>query len=190
MTWGLQKAAPLLRKHPQIVPGDLRDERNDASEVREGSDEREEAVEGSCNIPGVGGVCKPLHPAPSTAQLCKRMRAKDTCFECLYTQLRDFVVYKECFVPRISDIINSSFSIQLLTSSLNSTTRNTTTHFATIKNHTAMAANSDKSKPYIPLASLAHDGYSREDEATATCFCGAVQLAFVRSPQIHLSTQH
>ncbi|KAJ7152188.1 Mss4-like protein [Mycena crocata] len=41
-----------------------------------------------------------------------------------------------------------------------------------------MAATADKSKPYIPLASLAHDGYSTEDEATATCFCGAVQLAF------------
>lgn len=41
-----------------------------------------------------------------------------------------------------------------------------------------MAA-ADKSKPYIPLAGLADDGYSKEDEATATCFCGAVQLAFV-----------
>jgi hypothetical protein len=39
-------------------------------------------------------------------------------------------------------------------------------------------AASDKSKPYIPLASLATDGWSKEDEATATCFCGAVQLAF------------
>jgi hypothetical protein len=38
------------------VLGDLRDERDDASEVREGSDEGEE---GSCDIPGVGGVCKP-----------------------------------------------------------------------------------------------------------------------------------
>ncbi|KAF1937376.1 hypothetical protein EJ02DRAFT_412506 [Clathrospora elynae] len=36
----------------------------------------------------------------------------------------------------------------------------------------------DKSKPYIPLASTAKDGYSNADEATATCFCGAVQLAF------------
>ena len=39
-----------------------------------------------------------------------------------------------------------------------------------------MAATSDKSKPYIPLPS---DGaYSTDSEATATCFCGAVQLAF------------
>ena len=37
----------------------------------------------------------------------------------------------------------------------------------------------DKSKPYMPLAGGADDGWSKEDEATATCFCGAVQLAFV-----------
>ncbi|KAF2849770.1 hypothetical protein T440DRAFT_533334 [Plenodomus tracheiphilus IPT5] len=36
----------------------------------------------------------------------------------------------------------------------------------------------DRSKPYIPLAGLANDGYSNDDEATATCYCGAVQLAF------------
>lgn len=36
----------------------------------------------------------------------------------------------------------------------------------------------DKSKPYMPLAGGADDGWSKEDEATATCFCGAVQLAF------------
>jgi hypothetical protein len=41
-----------------------------------------------------------------------------------------------------------------------------------------MAATADKSKPYIPLASGASDGWSNEDLATATCFCGAVQLAF------------
>jgi hypothetical protein len=40
----------------------------------------------------------------------------------------------------------------------------------------------DKSKSYIPLAGLALDGWSTEDEATATCFCGAVQLAFVPLP--------
>ncbi|KAJ7366230.1 Mss4-like protein [Mycena albidolilacea] len=40
------------------------------------------------------------------------------------------------------------------------------------------AAHTDKSKPYIPLAGGAHDGYSTEEEATATCFCGAVQLKF------------
>jgi hypothetical protein len=37
----------------------------------------------------------------------------------------------------------------------------------------------DKSKPYFPIAGLANDGWSNENEATATCFCGAVQLAFV-----------
>ncbi|KII86865.1 hypothetical protein PLICRDRAFT_43539 [Plicaturopsis crispa FD-325 SS-3] len=36
----------------------------------------------------------------------------------------------------------------------------------------------NKSEPYIPLAGSATDGWSKEDEATATCFCGAVQLAF------------
>ncbi|KAJ6598890.1 Mss4-like protein [Mycena vulgaris] len=41
-----------------------------------------------------------------------------------------------------------------------------------------MAATADKSKPYIPLASSASDGWSTEEEATATCFCGAVQLSF------------
>ena len=41
-----------------------------------------------------------------------------------------------------------------------------------------MAAAADKSKPYIPLAGCADDGWSKENEATATCFCGTVQLAF------------
>ncbi|KAJ7274896.1 Mss4-like protein, partial [Mycena rebaudengoi] len=38
----------------------------------------------------------------------------------------------------------------------------------------------DKSQPYmyIPLAGGADDGWSKDNEATATCFCGAVQLAF------------
>lgn len=41
-----------------------------------------------------------------------------------------------------------------------------------------MAATADRSKPYIPLSGGASDGWSREGSATATCFCGAVQLAF------------
>lgn len=36
----------------------------------------------------------------------------------------------------------------------------------------------DKSKPYFPLAGCASDGWSNEDSATATCYCGAVQLSF------------
>ncbi|KAF7345655.1 Glutathione-dependent formaldehyde-activating GFA protein [Mycena venus] len=36
----------------------------------------------------------------------------------------------------------------------------------------------DKSKSYFPLAGSASDGWSTEDEATATCFCGTVQLKF------------
>lgn len=42
-----------------------------------------------------------------------------------------------------------------------------------------MAATVDKSKPYFPLAGLANDGWSKDGEASATCFCGTVQLAFV-----------
>ncbi|KAJ5912339.1 hypothetical protein N7504_001222 [Penicillium tannophilum] len=36
----------------------------------------------------------------------------------------------------------------------------------------------DKSTPYIPLAGVSDDGWSKEHQATATCYCGAVQLAF------------
>ncbi|GKU05762.1 glutathione-dependent formaldehyde-activating gfa protein [Fusarium langsethiae] len=36
----------------------------------------------------------------------------------------------------------------------------------------------DKSKPYIPHAGQARDGWSTEDRATATCYCGKVQLSF------------
>lgn len=45
-----------------------------------------------------------------------------------------------------------------------------------------MAAAVDNSKPYIPLAGGADDGWSKDDQATATCYCGAVQLAFVSAP--------
>ncbi|KAJ6571198.1 Mss4-like protein [Mycena capillaripes] len=38
--------------------------------------------------------------------------------------------------------------------------------------------NADKSKPYIPLAGSANDSWSTDKEATATCFCGAVQSKF------------
>lgn len=43
----------------------------------------------------------------------------------------------------------------------------------------APAVATDRTKPYFPLAGQASDGWSKEGEATATCFCGAVQLAFV-----------
>ncbi|KAK4456823.1 hypothetical protein QBC42DRAFT_237712 [Cladorrhinum samala] len=42
-----------------------------------------------------------------------------------------------------------------------------------------MAATAEKSRAYIPLAGGASDGWSTKHEAAATCFCGAVQLAFV-----------
>lgn len=46
-------------------------------------------------------------------------------------------------------------------------------------NYVNMSPSNDKSAPYMPVAGLARDGYSRDGEATATCYCGAVQLAFV-----------
>ena len=51
-----------------------------------------------------------------------------------------------------------------------------------LSHHIAMAATADRSKPFIPLSGIAEDGWSKEDEATATCLCGAVQLVFVSSP--------
>ena len=45
-----------------------------------------------------------------------------------------------------------------------------------------MAASTAQSKPDFPLASVAHDGWSNETSATATCFCGTVQLAFPTEP--------
>ncbi|KAF2712784.1 hypothetical protein K504DRAFT_480336 [Pleomassaria siparia CBS 279.74] len=42
---------------------------------------------------------------------------------------------------------------------------------------TSVAA-ADKSKPYFPLAGSNNDGWSKEDSASASCFCGAVQLGF------------
>ena len=40
-------------------------------------------------------------------------------------------------------------------------------------------AAADKSKPYIGRNSLANDRGYKDGKATATCLCGAVQLAFV-----------
>ncbi|ETN45646.1 uncharacterized protein HMPREF1541_09478 [Cyphellophora europaea CBS 101466] len=41
-----------------------------------------------------------------------------------------------------------------------------------------IARPADKSVPYYPVSSLAGDGWTSDDEATATCYCGSVQLAF------------
>ncbi|KAH7084533.1 Mss4-like protein [Paraphoma chrysanthemicola] len=38
-----------------------------------------------------------------------------------------------------------------------------------------------KDQPYFPLTGVANDGWSTDTEATATCFCGAVQLSFPTS---------
>jgi len=54
---------------------------------------------------------------------------------------------------------------------------NTSARLTAIHNHTRMSSK-DNSKPFIPLSGSATDGWSKEDEATATCFCGAVQLEF------------
>lgn len=50
-----------------------------------------------------------------------------------------------------------------------------------------MAAAANNSKPYIPVAGGADDGWSKNDQATATCYCGAVQLAFVSASSIEPS---
>lgn len=47
---------------------------------------------------------------------------------------------------------------------------------------TMSVRDADKSKPYIPLASGATDGFSYEGKASATCFCGQVQLSLVSLP--------
>jgi hypothetical protein len=75
------------------------------------------------------------------------------------------------------------------------TSRNIKKH-TTLKNHTAprytsnstIMAAADKSKPYFPLAGAANDGWTKEDSATATCFCGAVQLSFPTSAPGLVST--
>jgi hypothetical protein len=41
------------------------------------------------------------------------------------------------------------------------------------------ASKCTSNKPYFPLAGGATDGFSNENNASATCFCGAVQLQFV-----------
>ncbi|RAK73267.1 GFA family protein [Aspergillus fijiensis CBS 313.89] len=42
----------------------------------------------------------------------------------------------------------------------------------------ATTSNSTKTNSYFPLAGARQDGWSNGDRATATCFCGAVQLSF------------
>jgi hypothetical protein len=44
---------------------------------------------------------------------------------------------------------------------------------------TMSTRDANKNVPFIPHNSLKQDGYSKDGEATATCYCGAVQLAFV-----------
>lgn len=39
----------------------------------------------------------------------------------------------------------------------------------------------------FPVVHLSSDGWSTEDEATATCFCGAVQIVFVSLCVLRLS---
>ncbi|KAJ7723708.1 Mss4-like protein [Mycena olivaceomarginata] len=46
----------------------------------------------------------------------------------------------------------------------------------------AAATPADRTESYFPLAGGDNDGWSNEEEATATCFCGAVQLKFVTNP--------
>ncbi|OLN95529.1 hypothetical protein CCHL11_05149 [Colletotrichum chlorophyti] len=41
-----------------------------------------------------------------------------------------------------------------------------------------MASKISDQRPRFPVSSVTNDGWCTEDEATATCLCGAVQLAF------------
>jgi len=41
------------------------------------------------------------------------------------------------------------------------------------------ATDTKPSDSFFPLAGLAQDGWSNDKEATSTCLCGSVQLAFV-----------
>lgn len=41
----------------------------------------------------------------------------------------------------------------------------------------------DGTRSFFPQAGLAQDGWSTKEEATATCYCGTVQLSFVSSPR-------
>lgn len=71
-----------------------------------------------------------------------------------------------------------------LRNSINPQLDNTINYCDFSNNIDTMAARADKSTPYFPLSGGANDGYSKDGEATATCFCGAVQLAFVSLPPI------
>jgi hypothetical protein len=51
-----------------------------------------------------------------------------------------------------------------------------------------MADAADKVKEHFPLAGRALDGWSKDDLATATCYCGAVLLAFLTKGPGLLST--
>ncbi|KAF2737935.1 hypothetical protein EJ04DRAFT_460223 [Polyplosphaeria fusca] len=53
-------------------------------------------------------------------------------------------------------------------------------------------AEADKSKPYFPLSRGGpNDGFSNEDSASATCFCGAVQLEFpLKAPGFVKDSNH
>lgn len=48
----------------------------------------------------------------------------------------------------------------------------------------------DKTKSWFPIAGIARDGWSNEDEATATCMCGTVQLSFVSLDTVSDATLH
>jgi hypothetical protein len=44
-----------------------------------------------------------------------------------------------------------------------------------------IAAHVAEGKQYFPLAAGSQDGWHKDGRATATCYCGAIQLSFVRS---------
>jgi hypothetical protein len=92
--------------------------------------------------------------------------------------------YQTASIQKTSPVFTDSQ--QLLSSHSVNNSKLSLQSLNTEKKYQAMASNTtpnttaiDKSKPYFPVAGLANDGWSNEDEATATCFCGAVQLAAV-----------
>lgn len=73
-------------------------------------------------------------------------------------------------------IYSRAILIDLLPSTL--TTMNKA-HLNQATPETMGVSTADKYKPYIPLAGLVKDGWSKEGKASASCYCGAVQLVFV-----------
>lgn len=60
----------------------------------------------------------------------------------------------------------------------------TTTNLRTFRKVTMATIDPKTTDSFLPLAGLAQDGWSNDTEATSTCLCGAVQLAFVSTDHL------